>query len=75
MVESHVNCLYTISASSTGQRLYQLSNGVYKDVKLAENETAFFFYENFFDSDFKLMSLEKYGEVFIKANITTGLRL
>jgi hypothetical protein len=37
MVEALDICRYTISASSTGMRLYEITNGVYRDIKLKAN--------------------------------------
>lgn len=65
------NCHYTISASSSDYRIYELTQGVHKDVKLEPNEFAYFFYKHMFNSSFKIMSLEEYGEVMISANETS----
>jgi len=63
MVEAVKDCRYTISASSTGLRLYEMNNGVFRDLKLNVNQTVYFFYEHLVGSGFKVLSLENYGEV------------
>jgi hypothetical protein len=75
MVEAHDVCRYTISASSTAMRLFEMSNGVFRDIKLNASQTIYFFYEHLLDSGFKIMSLENYGELLIQANVTNSTHL
>lgn len=75
MVEAVQNCRYTISASSTGQRLYEMNNGVFRDLKLNAGQTVYFFYEHLVGSGFKIMSLDNYGELIIHANVTNSTHL
>lgn len=67
-LESFSNCHYTISASSSEYRIYELSQGIHKDVSLAAGEFAYFFYRHQFNSSFKILSLSQYGEVMISMN-------
>ena len=67
-VEGTNNCDFTISASSSGYRIYELTAGVFKDVELEKDEYAYFFYHHVSNSSFKVMSLELYGEVMISMN-------
>lgn len=72
MVEAVKNCRYTISASSTGKRLYEINNGVFRDIKLNASQTVYYFYEHLVGSGFKLMSLENYGELVVHASVTNA---
>lgn len=67
-VEGNENCHFTISASSSDYRIYELTAGVFKDVELEKDEYAYFFYHHISNTSFKIMSMEVYGEVFISMN-------
>jgi hypothetical protein len=60
-LEAITNCHYTISSSSSDYRLYELTQGVHKDMKLEKDEYAYLFYRHQHNSSFKVMSLEDYG--------------
>jgi hypothetical protein len=60
-IEGHSNCHFTISASSSDYRIYELTSGVYKDIEVEKDEFAYFFYHHVSNSGFKVMSLEMYG--------------
>lgn len=72
-LEATNNCHYSISASSSAYRVYELTPGVHKDVKLEQNEYAYFFYHHTHNASFKIMSLEDYGEVLISVNETSKI--
>jgi hypothetical protein len=74
-VEANEVCRYSISVSSTKFRLYELTNGVFKDIKLKVNETVYAYYEHLIDTSFKLLAMENEGQILIKANITNSQHL
>ena len=60
-LHANSNCHYTISATSSGYRIYELTPGVFKDVTLDADEYGFFFYQHMSNTSFKMMSMSNFG--------------
>lgn len=64
-IEANENCPYTITASSGKNKIRKIKKGTFADINLAMNEQKNLLFENHLNETFKILSLNKAGEVVI----------
>lgn len=69
MEAKHFGCSYTIQAMSSVARIGKIKRGVFSDKILQVNETYHFLYEHLKNESFKVLTLNKVGELMIKLKV------
>ena len=69
-VQALDDCLFSISVSASGAKITKMQYGQFYDLKLEEGEKKIFLSRHISNKSFKILSLEKHGDIKISANQT-----
>jgi hypothetical protein len=67
-VEAIEDCPYSVSVSEESINITKIEHGQFYDIKMKEGEEKWFYHRHISNTSFKVMSLKKYGEIYIFAN-------